>query len=97
MFHLKCFNEMFHFFTLLLEIPDKTKSHPWKFGKIVLDLLEIPRPKTETPGNATLYFLGHPWKFNFVFNELLETPYAISLISLEIPYLQPTLFGLFLE
>ena len=26
-----------HFFTLTLEIPDKTKLHPWKFQIIVLD------------------------------------------------------------
>ena len=29
---------------------------------------EIPRPKTKTSGNFTLFFLGHPWKFRFVFN-----------------------------
>ena len=59
---------IFHFFTLPLEIPHKTKLHPWKIHKIVLDPLEIPRPKIKTPGNSTLFFLGHPWKFHFVFN-----------------------------
>ena len=61
---------IFHFFTLPLEIPDKTKLNPWIFHKIVLDPLEIPRPKTKTPRNFTfsLFFLGHPWKFHFVFN-----------------------------
>ena len=44
------------------------KLHHWKFHKIVLDPLEIPRSKTKTPGNFTLFFLGHPWKFHFVFN-----------------------------
>ena len=39
----------FIFFTLPLEIPDKTKLHPWKFRKIVLHPLEIPRSKTKTP------------------------------------------------
>ena len=29
--------------------------------KNVLDPLEIPRPKTNTPRNSTLFFLGHPW------------------------------------
>ena len=56
----------------------------------MLDPLEIPRSKTKTLGNSTLFFLGHPWKFHFVFNEPLKIPYlAISLISLEIPYPQP--------
>ena len=59
---------IFHFFTLPQEIPDKKKLNPWIFHKIVLDPLEIPRPKTKTPGNSTLFFLGHPWKFHFVFN-----------------------------
>ena len=58
---------IFHFFTLPLEIPDKTKLTPWIFHKIVLDLLEIPRPKTKTLGNSTLFFLGHPWKFHMLF------------------------------
>ena len=57
-----------HFFTLPLEIPNKTKLNPWIFHKIVLDSLAIPTPKTKTPGNSTLFFLGHPWKFHFVFN-----------------------------
>ena len=51
---------IFHFFTLPLEIPDKTKLHPWKFHKIVLDPLEIPRLKSKTPGKFTLFYLGHP-------------------------------------
>ena len=60
------------FFTLLLEIQDKTKLHPWKFHKVGLDALEIPRPETKTPGpvsgNSPLFFLGHPWKCHLVFN-----------------------------
>ena len=56
------------FIFLLLEIPDKTKLNPWIFHKIVLDPLEIPRLKTKTPGNSTLFFLDHPWKSHFVFN-----------------------------
>ena len=41
-----------HFFTLLLEkiSGNKIKLNPWIFHKIVLDSLEIPRPKTKTPG-----------------------------------------------
>ena len=42
--------EIFHFFTL--GIPDKVKLHPWKFYKIVLDPLKIPRPKTKILGNS---------------------------------------------
>ena len=56
------------FFILPLEIPDKTKFSHWILHQIVLDSLEIPRPKTNTPGNSTLFFLGHSWKFHFVFN-----------------------------
>ena len=70
----------FSFFTLRLEIPDKTKFNPCIFHKIVLEPLEIPRPKTKTPGNSALLFLGHPWKFHFVFNWPLKIPHAISLI-----------------
>ena len=57
-----------NFLTLHLEIPDKTKLNPWIFHKIVLDPLDILKPKTKTPGNSTLFFLGHPWKFHFLFN-----------------------------
>ena len=52
--------EIFHFFTLPLEILDKTELNPWIFHKILLDLLEIPRLKTKTPGNSTLFFLDQP-------------------------------------
>ena len=58
---------IFHFFTLPLKISDKTKLTPWIFHKIVLDLLEIPRPKTKTLGNSTLFFLGQPWKLHMLF------------------------------
>ena len=44
---------IFHFFTLPLEILDKTELHTWKFCKIVFHPLEIPSPKTKTPGNST--------------------------------------------
>ena len=82
-----------NFFSLPLEIPDRTKLSPWIFHKIVLDPSEIPRPKTKIPGNSTLFFLGHTWKFHFVFNEPLEIPHAISLITLEIAYPQPTVWN----
>ena len=42
---------MGHFF-VPLEIPSKTKLHPWKNSTIMLHLLEISRPKTKTPGNS---------------------------------------------
>ena len=47
----------FIFFSLLLEIPDKTKLHPWKFHKIVFDPLETPRAKTKTLKTPHYFFL----------------------------------------
>ena len=47
----------FYFFTLSLEIPGKTKLHPWKFHQIVLNLLEIPRRNHQ-----------NPWKFHIIFS-----------------------------
>ena len=42
--------------TLPLEIPDKTKHSTPGYYKIMLDPLEIPRPKTETPpGNSAVF------------------------------------------
>ena len=38
---------------LPLEIPDKTKVHPWTLQKIVLHLLEMLMPETKTSGNFT--------------------------------------------
>ena len=69
---------IFHFFTLPLEIPDKTEHHPWKFCKVVFHPLEIPSPKTKTPGNSTWFFflvtpgnstsfLINLWKFHMLF------------------------------
>ena len=90
---------IFHFFTLPLEIPDKTKLNPWIFHKIVLDPfspwkfqdqkqrpMEIPHYFfLVTLGNSTS-FLINPYKFHVLF------------FSLEIPYTQPRpLFGFFLE
>ena len=64
----------FLFSTLLMEIPDKTKLHPWKFHKILLDNLEFqgqkPRPLE----------ISH----HFFFTSFLINP---SLIPLEIPFL----------
>ena len=59
---------MEYFVFLHLESPDKTKLHPWKFYKIVLDPLKIPRPKTKSPENSTLFFIGQPLKFHFIFH-----------------------------
>ena len=66
-----------YFIFLGLEIPGKTKLHLWKFYKIVLDSLKIPRPKTKSPGNFTLFFLVtlgnsslfliNSWKFHMLF------------------------------
>ena len=57
---------LFYFFTLLLEIPEKTKLLPWKFHRFLLHPLEIPRPKTKNPGNSTLFFLVHTRKFHIL-------------------------------
>ena len=73
--------EFFIFFTLPLEISEKIKLHPWKFHKIVLHLLEIPRPKTKTTGNSSLFFLGHPWKFYFVLTPGNSTCYFFDTLS----------------
>ena len=66
---------MFYLYTLPLEIPDKTKLSIWIFHRIVLDPLEIPRPKTQTdpwnfhiifswsPFGNSILFLINPWKF----------------------------------
>ena len=72
---------LFYFFTLLLEIPEKTKLLPWKFHRFLLHPLEIPRPKTKNPGNSTLFFLVHTRKFH-----ILNPPPPTSI---------PPLFGFF--
>ena len=54
------------FFSLPLEIPDKTKLNPWKFHKIASYPLEIPRTKAKTPGNFIFYLLWYPLKFHFL-------------------------------
>ena len=57
-------------FTLPLEFQDKTKLHPWKFHTFLLDPLEIPRPKSKTPG----------WRFHYFFLVTLgnSTPFLIT-------------------
>ena len=55
----------FCLFTLLLEIRDKSKLHPWKLCKIALHPMEIPWPKTSG--------------FHIIFSwSILEIPHAIS-------------------
>ena len=67
----------FSFFTLPLEIPDKTKLNPWIFHKIVLDPLRFQGPKQRpleishyfflvTLGNSAS-FLINPWKLHLLF------------------------------
>ena len=69
-------------FTFPLEIPDKTKLHPWQFHKTVLDSLKIPRSKTKTPRNSTLFFLGHRWKFHFANSTKLLLPWKFHMLFL---------------
>ena len=82
--------EIFRFFTLPLEAPDKIRVSPRNSTKL-LHSLEILRSKTKSPGNSTWLFLDHTWKFCIILN-YLENPLAISLIPLEIPYHQPPCF-----
>ena len=64
----------------------KTKRHSWKFHKIVLNSLEIPRPKTEILGIPHDLFLILP---GYSTTFLLEFPHTLFLIPLEIPYSHP--------
>ena len=45
---LKKTSGILQFVTLPLETLDKINLNPWKFWKIVLHHLEIPRPKSKT-------------------------------------------------
>ena len=51
---------IFRFFTLPLEISDKTKLHLWKLYEILINPLEILRPETKAPGNSTYFVLITP-------------------------------------
>ena len=67
------------FFTLALEIPDKTKSHPSKFHNVVLHNVLHPwnsKTKNQNPCftqkfylimEFSLVFLINPWKFQMLF------------------------------
>ena len=81
---------IFSFFTLLLEIPGKTKLHPQKLHQIVLHPSEILRPKTKTPGreiphgyflitpgNSTLFFID-PKKSHLLF---LQYPWKFHILN----------------
>ena len=72
----------FHIFTLSLKISEKAQLNPWIFHKIVLDPLEIPRPKTKTPCNRTLFFLGYSWKFH----SFLLNPWKFHMLFLWYPW-----------
>ena len=73
----------------LLLCPWKNKVHPWKFCKIVLHSLEIPRAKTKTNGNSLWLFLDYSRKFYIFFIEPLEFSHTTFSIPLEIPCPQP--------
>ena len=45
----------------------QNKAPPPEIPQFFINL-EILRPKTKTPGNYTLFFLGHPGKFQIIFN-----------------------------
>ena len=63
---------LFNFFYFTLEIPDKTKLHPWKFHKIVSDPLGIQIPLKAKNQD--------PWKFHIIFLVLLHfrTPLVVT-------------------
>ena len=67
----KSYLGLFHFFTLPLKIPGKTKLHPWKFRKTVLDPmappLEIQQHCVRSLGNSTLFLLGNPLEIPLCF------------------------------
>ena len=49
---------IFPFFTLPIEIPDKTNLNPWIFYKIVLDPLEIPsKAKNKDPEKFHIFII----------------------------------------
>ena len=75
---------------------EKTKLHPWRSYKIGAVYTHW-KFQGQKLGNSAWFFLDHLWKFHF-FTWLLEFPYALSSIPLplEIPWPQPTLFGIFL-
>ena len=88
-------------FSVPLEIPGKTKLHPWKFGIIInVTSLRNSKAKKSRPleilhdfflvslGISTL-FLINPWKLCMLFYE-----YSWKLYVLTLP---PSLFGFFLE
>ena len=77
---------IFYFFTLPLEISDKTKLSPYIFHRIVLDPLEVPRPKTkQTPGISTLFFPGHPLEIPFCFYCLIN-PWKFHMLFFGYPW-----------
>ena len=83
------------FFSVPLEIPGKTKLHPWKFGKIKLSL-GLFKAKNQGPWKYYMNFSWYPlMKFHFVFNQPLEILHVLSLIPPEIIYPQPTPHTLF--
>ena len=73
-------------------IPPQPPTPSWEIldflqipEKIVWHTLEIPRSKTKTNGNSTLFFLEFPWKFHFFLYSSWNF-YIFSSMSLEIPW-----------
>ena len=64
---LKKSPEIFRFVTLLMEIPDKMKFHPWKFHQIVLTHWSFQGQKPRPMGISHYFFLDYVWKFHFFF------------------------------
>ena len=90
---------IFHFFTLLLEIPDKTKLNLWIFHKIALDPLEIPRQKKRPLKIPHYFFLVALGNFtSFLIKLGNSTRYSFDTPGNSISSTSPSpLFGFFLE
>ena len=77
---------IFHFFTLPLEIPGKSKLHPWKLHKTLLHLTwKLQDSKYQDLWKLHIIFFLIPWKFHIIFDTTV----------LEIPYPQPPCLGFF--
>ena len=89
---------IFRFVVLPLEIVGKMKLHPWKFHKIVLHLLEFPRPKAKTHGNPHDFF----WFTPVISTSFLLTPEIFAFFIYSVPLLGSStsstpLFGFYSE